>query len=150
MGNFYDNHRYSGNQVIPMRQLAAQTSVIASDTIVARHTWMHAVTVKDWNLVIKSGDVLTGTADSESWIVSLGKSAAGTGAVAVMGSSKMSAVLQGGTYAANTVVDCTLTETDFAAGDDIVLQYEAGTALPAGTLQVDADVMYVEKFNISD
>ena len=33
-----------------------------------------------------------------------------------------------------------------SAGDDIVLQYFAGTALPAGGLLVDADVHYVERF----
>jgi len=143
MSQFYDSHRYGVSQVLSMRQLAAQTSVIAAATVVARHTFMDAVTVKDFNLVIKSGDVLTGTADAASWRIALGKSLGGTGTVAVFGSAKLSALAQGGTYATGTVVDCSCTETNFVAGDDLVLEYLAGTALPAGTFQADADVKYV-------
>lgn len=144
--SFYDKDRFGVRKLLQMRQLSAQTSVIAADTIVARHTFMEAVTVKDWNLVVKTGDVLTGTADSESWQIGIGKSLAGTGAVSVVGSAKLSALANGGTYSDNTVVDDAVTETNFAAGDDIVLQYFAGTALPAGALLVDADIHYVERF----
>jgi hypothetical protein len=45
-----------------------------------------------------------------------------------------------------SVLDAALTETNFDAGDDIVLAYEVGTALPAGVLRVDADVDYVERY----
>ena len=57
MSNFYDNPRYGVNKTLPMGSIAAQTSVIAADTVVARHTFMEPVTVTDWNVVIKTGDV---------------------------------------------------------------------------------------------
>ena len=146
MSNFYDNPRYGVSKTLHMGSIAAQTSVIAADTVVARHTFMEAVTVTDWNVVIKTGDVLTGTANAASWRVAIGKSAAGTGTVAGMGTAKLSALALGGTYSNNTVVDATCTETTFSAGDDVVFYFKAGTALPAGAVRLEADVLYKERY----
>jgi hypothetical protein len=118
----------------------AQTSVIAADTVLDRRTFMEAVTVKDWNLVFKSGDTCTGTDDTARWVLILGKSLAGTGAVTTIGSAVV------GTQADNSVLDDAVTETNFAAGDDIVLQVSAGTILPAGAINVTSDVSYVDRF----
>jgi len=146
MGGFYSDSRYVTSKNLSLRGIAVQTSVIASDTVIERRTLMEAITVKDWNVVVRSGDVLTGTADSASWRVAIGKSAAGTGAITGIGTAKLSALSIGGTYSNNTVVDGSLTETNFSAGDDIVFYYKAGTALPAGTVRLDADVLYVERY----
>lgn len=144
MGGFYDDPKYGSKKIAQLNSIAAQTSVIAASTVVARHSFMDAVTVKDFNLRIRTGDVLTGTVDAESWRMAIGKSVGGTGTVVNIGTAKLSASALGGTYADNSVVDGALTETNFAAGDDLVLSYLAGTALPAGSLRADADVSYVE------
>lgn len=146
MSEFYDDSSYGTNKLMRLRGIAAQTSVIAADTVVERRTMMEACTVKDWNVVVKTGDVLTGTADAASWRVAIGKSAAGTGAVAGIGTAKLSALAMGGTYGDNTVVDASCTETNFSAGDDLVFYHIAGTALPAGSVRLEADVMYTERY----
>lgn len=117
-----------------------QTSANSSTIVLDRRTFMAAVTVKDWNLAFKLGDTCTGTADIARWVLSVGKSLGGTGAVAVMGSAIV------GTQADDSVLDETLTETDFVAGDDIVFQLGEGTVLPLGNITVAADVSYVERF----
>ena len=147
MGRFYDDSQYGVSKVLQMRQLSAQTSVMSADVVVARHTFMEAVTVTDWNLVVKTGDVLTGVTAAASWNLVIGKSLGGTGAVSPMGTARMYGTdALGGTHADNSVLDAACTSTNFVAGDDIVLQYLAGTALPAGAIQVDADVKYVERY----
>jgi len=136
---FYDHPRYGVQQTLHMGYgKAKNTSVIASRVEIDRKTMMKAVTIKDWNIHVIDGATCTG---ATLFNIAISKSLAGTGAVTPFGSQAMTAVANG------TVVDASLTETNFAAGDDLVVSYEAGTALPAGALQVEADVDYVERYS---
>jgi len=134
---FYDDPKYGVEQVLPMKSLANQTSVIASQTEIARHTFMKAVTVTDWNVRVLVGHTET----SGFTAISINKSLAGTGALSAFGTASLS------TNADKSVIDDAVTANqNFAAGDDIVLAYDAGTALPAGAFRVDADVLYKQRF----
>jgi len=137
----YDDQRYYTVQHIHMGTgHADQTSVIGSRVEIDRKTMMTAVTIKDWNVQVIQGDTTTGTQNSDRWNIAICKSAGGTGDVTPFGSAVI------GTQADGTVLDGTLTETNLSAGDDLVLSYEKGTALPAGVLRVEADVSLVEHF----
>ena len=145
---FYSDPKFGSTKLLQVRQLSAQTSVMAAASVIGRHTFMDAVTVNDWNLVIKTGDTLTGVTAGASWNITINKSAAGTGAVTAFGTARLHGTdAAGGTHANNTVLDAACTATNFDAGDDLVIQYLAATALPAGSLLVDADVKYVERYS---
>ena len=135
---FYDDPKYGLEQTIQLRSLANQTSAIASQTEIARHTFMKAVTVTDWNLRVLVGDTQT----SGFTAISLNKSLAGTGSLSAFGTANLS------TNADKSVVDDSVTANqDFAAGDDLIIAYDAGTSLPAGSFRVDADVLFKEKYS---
>jgi hypothetical protein len=119
---------------------AANTSVIGTRVEIDRKTMFANVTIKDWNIQIIEGCTSTGTHNPGRFNVAISKSLGGTGAVTPMGSAVI------GTAADGIIVDSTLTETNLVAGDDLVLSYEVGTALPAETIRVEADVSYVEHF----
>jgi len=143
MGGFYDDPRFGTLQTKNLQAKANQTSVIAARVEADRRTMMQAVTIKDWNVHFIQGDTTTGTsANHNGWKITLGKSAAGTGAFAAMGTAWCGTAGQ----ANGSVLDASLTETNLDAGDDLILAYEAGTALPAGVLRVEADVQYVELY----
>ena len=137
----YDDNRF---QTIQQGHLgsgrAANTSVIGSRVEIDRKTMLTPVTIKDLNVKVIGGATSTGTDNTERFNVAIGKSLGGTGAVAPFGSSVI------GTAADGSVVDGSLTETNFVAGDDLVLSYEIGTSLPAGTLKVEGDYSFVERF----
>lgn len=140
---FYDDHKYGVNHEMKLLGRANQTSVRASQAVADRHTFMDAVTVKDFNVYFVQGDTTTGTsANHNAWVIGIGKSAAGTGAISLIGTAYCGTAGQ----ADGSVLDGSVTETNFSAGDDIVLTYEAGTALPAGVLRVEATVKYVERY----
>lgn len=142
--SFYDDPRYGVKQRMTLFGRANQTSVIAARTEADRRTMLEAVTIKDWNVKFVVGDTTTGTsANHNGWKITLGKSAAGTGAFAAMGTAWCGTAGQ----ATGSILDAALTETNLAAGDDLVLAYEAGTALPAGVLRVESDVQYVERYS---
>lgn len=84
----------------------------AAATDIARYTFMSPVTVTDANVgVVVSGTVV----DS---VLYIGKSAAGTGTVSAIGTITLT-----GTQTAPSVVDASVTSTDFSTGDDIVVQH---------------------------
>lgn len=136
----YDDPRFGVQQTITLRGKAAQTSVRAAQVVADRRTMLHAVTVKDFNVHFVDGATTTGTALATKFKMCVAKSAAGTGAVTAFGTAYC------GTQANGTVQDGAITETNLDAGDDLLLTYEAGTALPAGTVQAEADVQYVERY----
>jgi proteasome assembly chaperone (PAC2) family protein len=136
----YDDGRYGANQVMRLRGRAVQTSVRAARVIADKRRFMSSVTIKDWNLLFVAGDTTTGVITAAGYIIGLGKSLGGTGAISLFGTAYC------GTQADSSVLDAAVTETDFVAGDDLVLTYEAGTALPLGDIQIEADVSYVEHF----
>lgn len=137
----YDNHSFNAFQRMHLGTgRAANTSVVGSRVEIDRKTMFEAVTIRDWNLQIIEGATSTGTHNPGRFNVALSKSLAGTGALVPMGSAVI------GTAADGIVVDGTLTETDMVAGDDLIMSYEAGTALPAETIKVEGDVSYVQRF----
>jgi len=137
----YDDQRYYAVQTMSFDDATTHTGTIGTRVEVERKTIMNACTVKDFNVRIKSGHTMTATVATEQINMAISKSLAGTGAVTPFGSANMA------TGADNTVIDGTVTETDFASGDDIVFSLELGTAATAdGTVTVGADVTYVEKF----
>jgi len=110
-------------------------------TDIVRHTFMYPATVLDTNLSILAG----GTDLGADVFFYLGKSAAGTGAVTVIGTYDP---LQGtGTYSDGSVLDASVTETSFSAGDDIVFQ-AIGTIGHA--MIVNPYVEIIETFEASD
>lgn len=140
--NSYSDPRYGVVQQMTIPDTGAtQTTTMASDTVIRRHTYMNAVRVTDWNAVVAVGATQTATAASARTYVEIGKSVAGTGAVSVLGSAFI-----GGTQANNTVVDSSLTATNFDSGDDLVLQYAASTGAAAGVVQAGGQVTFVERF----
>lgn len=143
---FYDDARYGVVQTLRMgtdlTRSAANSSVAAAVVELDRMTMMTAVTIKDWNIKVVNGATCTGA--NLLFDFSLSKSLAGTGALAQFGSAAV------GTAADGSVIDCAVTtETDLAAGDDLVLTREIGTPLPAGTMGIEADVAFVEKFTVT-
>jgi len=136
----YDDGRYGVNQVMHLRGKAAQTSVRAAQVIADKRRFMSSVTVKDFNLLFVTGGTTTGVITTAGYIIGIGKSLGGTGAISLIGTAYC------GTQADNSMLNAAVTETNFVAGDDVVLTYEAGTALPAGEILIEADVSYVEHF----
>jgi len=135
----YDDPRFGVVQTIHMGTAKTKnTSVIGTRVEIDRKTMLTAVTVKDWNVQVLDGATCTG---GVNFNIALSKSLAGTGAVTPFGSAAVASQADG------SILDASVTtETDLSAGDDLVLSYEVGTALPAGALRVEADVSYVERY----
>lgn len=127
----YSDPAFGTKQTLTMLNTAALngTGAAATDQV---FTFMHPVRVTDWQLLI------TTAGNGTSRDVILGKSLAGTGAVTTVGTATI------GTNAVDTVVDCSLTETAFAAGDDLVIQLVGTGATVAVVCPV---VQYVEQFS---
>lgn len=143
MGSEYSDPRYGVKETIciPSYQSAVQTSVIASNTNFARMTLMKNVTVKDFNINFLAACTASG-ATSEAWRIALGYSLAGTGTVTAIGTATVGS---GSNQAAGSVLDASVTETNLSAGDDLVAMYLAGTALPAGTSQINCVQVSVQE-----
>lgn len=133
----YEDQKYYTDKVLHMPAIAAQTSVIAARTEVSRRTFMENVTVNDFNVTVINGATCTG---GINYNVTIGKSVDGTGAFTAIGTAVI------GTAANNSVIDAAVTETNFDAGDDVIFAFEAGTALPASDVRVEADVQFRERF----
>ena len=134
-GRNYSDPSYGSIKTIQTDESASLAGTGAI-TVVQSHTFMYPVTVTDWNVVVKTG----GTAGNCP--VTIGKSAAGTGTVSYLGTVTL------GTNANLSVVDGSLTETSFSAGDDLV--FSRGVATTAGPFVVSADVQYRETFESGD
>jgi hypothetical protein len=130
----YSDPAFGSKKQLTMLNTAALngTAAAATDQV---YTFMTPVTVTDWQLMV------TTAGNGTSRDVILGKSLAGTGAVTVVGTTTV------GTAAVDTVVDCTCTETDFAAGDDLVVQLVGTGATVAVVCPI---VLYVEKFVVGN
>ena len=149
MGEFYDDPRWGVVQSMVLAKAAdgAIGSANATRTELNRRTVLKNITVKDWNLEVLVGATCTGTGGvtTEIYQLAIGKSAAGTGTVATIGTAQV-----GTAGAANgSVIDATCTETNFDAGDDIIFSAEVGTALGDNSLQARANVSYVERFVVT-
>lgn len=116
MGIGYANNRFHTNQTISFPTTGALNGTNAAAVEKDRHTFMHNATVTDWNIFYTAG----GTQGTLSLL--LAKSAAGTGAATAIGTIAL------GTQATGTIKDGSATETNFAAGDDLVILVAAGTA----------------------
>lgn len=145
---FYDDGRFGVQQnVLVGHDAGAIGTANAARTVAARHTFMTAVTVKDWNMKVITGATCTGTAavpTTEKYVMCLGKMAAGTGTLALISGS---AIVGTAGVADGAVVDDSLTETDFDAGDDLCFFAEIGTALGDNSLIAVASVDYVERYS---
>ena len=135
MSRTYSDPSYGSKKVIRTAESASQAGTGAI-TVVERHTFMYPATITDWNLIVKTG----GTAGDCP--MTIGKSLAGTGAVTELGTITLA------TNADLTVVDGTLTETSFSAGDDLV--FSRGVATTAGPFVVSAEINYRETFQVGD
>jgi len=145
-GNFYDNPRFGVVQQMTLAKAAdaAIGSARAAAAEIDRKTVMTNITVKDFNLEVLVGATCTGTSEvsTQIYLLTVGKSAAGTGAYAAFGTATV-----GTAGAADlSVIDGSVTETNLAAGDDIVFRAEIGTALGDNSLVARANVSYVEHF----
>lgn len=115
-GRTYSDPSYGSRKDIVMPSKSTIDGTYQSAVDLMRHTFMFPATAVDSNLAIIAG----GTDLGADVFFYLGKSAAGTGAVTVIGTYNP---LQGaGTHADASVIDTTVTETSFSAGDDLVFQ----------------------------
>lgn len=131
----YSDPSYGSKKVVRTAESASQAGTGAI-TVIERHTFMFPAVISDWNVIVKTG----GTA--ADCPVTIGKSVAGTGAVSELGTITLA------TNANLTVVDGTLTETSFDAGDDLV--FSRGVATTAGPFVVSAEVYFKEAFQTGD
>jgi hypothetical protein len=137
---FYTDGRFGVRQNVVFGQQGAIGSANAARTVVGRHTFMTAVTVQDWNLRVRTGATCTGTAavpTTEKYVLCLGR---------ILTLISGSAVIGTAGAADNSVIDDSLTATNFDAGDDICLFAEIGTALGDNSLIAEASVDYVERY----
>jgi hypothetical protein len=143
---FYDDPAYGVLQRMTMGKAAdaALGSAFAAQTVFDRKTFMTGVTVLDANLEVHTGATCTGTGGvaTEVWTLKVGKSAAGTAAITAIGTATVGTAGQ----ANGTVIDMTVTETDFADGDDLVFYTDAGTALGDNSLVARASVEFMERY----
>lgn len=147
----YSDQRYGASQTIRLSgQGSAGTSLYSADSEVSRVTFMSAVDILDFNVRMTTGATYTSVAPQ---IIKIGKSLAGTGAVSDLGT----AILH--TAADGAILDGSLTTSGaaagtanhIAAGDDLVLEVAAGTALATGVPQIkEAIVEYRERFAVGD
>ena len=147
----YSDQRYGASQEVFLAgQAAAGTSTYAADTEVSRTTFMSAVDILDFNVQMTTGATYTATAPQ---IIKIGKSLAGTGAVSDLGT----AILH--TNADLAILDGALTTSGYyagtanhiAAGDDLVFEQAAGTAIGTGVPQVKhCHIGYRERFAVGD
>ena len=142
----YEDPRYGVIQSLCLANIAdgAIGSAAASRVELHRKTFLKAVTVKDWNLEVLTGATCTGTSQvvGQVYQLAIGKSLAGTGSLSMLGTALVGTAGQ----ADDSVLDATLTETNFAAGDDIIFTAEIGTALGDNSLVARANVSYVERY----
>lgn len=131
----YSDPSYGSKKVIKTAESASQAGTGAI-TVIERHTFMFPATISDWNVIVKTG----GTAGDCP--VTIGKSVAGTGTVSELGTITLA------TNANLTVVDGSLTETSFDAGDDLV--FSRGVATTAGPFVCSAEVYFKETFTATD
>ena len=140
-GLSYDRDSFQTNQILRIEGLGAnQTSVIAADSELAREKMMAECKVTDFNVRFTTGATTTGDKD---FIVALAKSVAGTGALVDIGTVTAAAIADG------AFLDATLTaDVELDAGDHLVAYHPAGTALPAGAVQVKSvSVKFNEMFD---
>ena len=148
----YSDQRYGASQeAFVTGQATAGTSTLASDTEIGRISFMSAVDILDFNVQVTTGATFTGV--TANVIYKIGKSLAGTGAVSDLGT----AVLH--TNADLAILDGELTTSGYyagtanhiAAGDDLVFEQAAGTAIGTGVPQVKhCHVEYRERFAVGD
>lgn len=132
----YSDDAFFTNQTITLESVALNGTAAAAATSKV-HTCLYNCTVSDWN-----GRVVAGGTDAAVISLIIGKSAAGTGTFAAIGTMALS------THATNTVIDASLTATDFDAGDDIVIQRSLGTS--TSVLAVATCIELVERFASND
>lgn len=139
MSRKYSDPSYGVKQVLAIDTSdVALNGTVTSTTAKQSHTFMHPVTVKDFNAVV----TIAGTAVDTNLL--LCKSAAGTGALSAIGTITLT-----GTKTANQVIDATATETDFSTGDDIVVARAAGTETETA-IRAKVYVQFTERFVDSD
>jgi hypothetical protein len=146
MGQFYDDDRFDVVQHMTMGKVAdgALGSAFSAQTKFDVKTMLTNVTIKDWNLRCLVGATCTGTSQvaTQVWTLKLGYSSAGTGALTAIGTATVGTAGQ----ANMSVLDASVTETNLAAGDDLIFYTDAGTALGDDSLIARADISFVEHY----
>jgi hypothetical protein len=136
-GRSYSDPSYGSKKELVTESTGALNGTAAAAAAVTAHTFMQPVKVTDWN-----GRVTVGGTDAGVISLIIGKSSAGTGAFAAIGTMALS------THAVDTVIDASLTTTAFSAGDDLVVQRSLGTSTSA--LVITPVVQYTETFEAGD
>ena len=139
MSRTYSDPTYGSKKQMPLAgEAIALNGTVTSTTDLARVTVMQPITVSDANVSI----LVAGTAVDTNLLI--GKSLAGTGAFAALGTITLT-----GTQTADSVIDATVTATSFSTGDDIIVARAAGTETETAIL-VKPYVQYKETFVESD
>ena len=137
MSRSYADPSYGSKKEESLNTTGALNGTAAAAATVVAHTFMQPVRVTDWN-----GRVIVGGTDAGVISLIIGKSVAGTGAFAAIGTMTL------GTHAVDTVIDAAVTATAFSTGDDVIVQRSAGTS--TSVLQVEPVIQYVETFEVND
>jgi hypothetical protein len=126
---FYDDARYRTRQTITFPDSGALNGTAASAADVSRQRVMFPVRVIDAN-----GYYIAGGTDAGVLKLTLNKSLAGTGALEAFGTLVI------GTQATLSTKNITVTETDLAADDEIVIQRAAGTSDKVANVRINVGV----------
>lgn len=147
----YADQRYGASQhVVISGDPAANTSLYSADSEVNRMTFMSAVEILDFSVKMTTGATYTSVAPQ---IIKIGKSLAGTGTIADLGTSILH------TAADDAILNGTMTTSGYnagtanhvAAGDDLVVEYAAGTATATAKPQIlEIAIEYRERFTVAD
>ncbi len=142
MTRTYSDQSYGDRKIIAMTNPGSVDGTYQSAVDIMRHTFMFPAKVVDWNVSVG----LVGGTDLGADVYGyLGYSLGGTGAVTAIGTWD---TRQGtGTHAGPSVIDQTVTEQSFVAGDDLVFQL-IGTVGHAMLLSVYAEI--IENFQEAD
>ena len=137
MSRSYSDASYAAKQELVTDAVGALNGTAAAAAEVTRHTFMEPVTATDWN-----GRVIAGGTDAAVISLIVGKSLAGTGAFAAIGTMALN------THAVDTVIDASLTATTFETGDDLVVQRSIGTS--TSVLNIVPVVQFQNRFVAND
>ena len=147
----YADQRYGAVKTLVLQgQAAAGTSLYSADQELDRVKFMSAVEILDFNVVMTAGATYT---SGDKQIAKIGKSLAGTGAIADLGTADVAVEASG------AIIDGNLTTSGYyagtanhvAAGDTLVYEIAAGTAKPTEEPQYgECWVSYRERFAEGD
>lgn len=147
MSQFYNDSRYGtwkNSRMAPASAVTATSAGGATATALTGYSMklMENVVVTDFNIRITTGQTNT-SAQCFSYI--LNYSLAGTGAVTALGTATAAAAIADASF-----INGSVTSTQLAAGDVLLLYQSAGTVLPASSIVLGpCEITMKERFTVT-